>query len=344
MTGPILTAEQRAGLLVVVITGGRPLLKQRPTHRLLPALEAAGFGPALWVVSDRDAPDYQPAPHGALEVYPHAWAYDWARTHWMSSAPPTPTGFLGGFPGREWACQEAERRGCWGILQLDDNILPRLKFVRGTAVGSDLVDAHGGLGMFADILGALSLSTNARMLGAALDAVAVGARDAGTLIRPGFPYSCFVERVGEHREPWLGPFEEDITHAFQYGSRYDGATAALVPLLHYAKEHTSTTGMRVAYDSTRSVQLQRLIPQGAGLGVRATRANGRGEPRVFHTMRPGAIRNPVRVLDRELYELARTRVADLRARWYDLELERNRAKVVARAAKYPAVAGAAHRE
>ncbi len=332
----ILSAEQRKGLLVAVITGGRPLLKQRPTAKRLEEVADAGFSGPVWVVSDRHAPGYERDQH-EVAVYPHEWAHQYARDHWMNPDPPGPDGFLGAFPGREWASLEAERRGCWGVLQLDDNIMD-LRLFKNTS-GARLAEKYGGLALYADLLGALSLSTNARMLGAAMTAVQASPREFAQLARPGFPYSCFVERVGEGRESWLGPYEDDITHAFQYGGRWDGATAALTPSLTYIKENRSRTGMRAKYDHTRAVQLQRLIPQGADVALRARRANGMGTPRVFHAMRPGAIRNPLRVKDAETFGQVRDRVQRLMTEWLRSELEANKAKVRGRTRRFAARQG-----
>jgi hypothetical protein len=328
----VTSAEQRGGLLVAIITGGRPQLKERPTAQFIDHCRAAGVADTVWAVSDRDAPRYE---HGDadLSVYSQRdWAYPYARQHWMGTDPPAPDGFFGAFPGREWACQEAERRGCWGVLQLDDNII-RLGMLRNSKASINIVREHGGLGLFIDLLTAMALSTNARTVGAQLSSVGSSASDARTIIRPGFPYSCFIERVGPGREPWYGPFEDDITHSFQYGDRADGATAALVPWLLYTKESKSGTGMRTQYGQTRSVQLQRLIPQGAKVGIRATKSNGRGGPRVFHTMQRGAIRNPVIVRDHALHQAAAARLEHLKHDWYTAEREANRAKVLQRLAR-----------
>jgi hypothetical protein len=320
LAGLVTSPEQRAGLLVAVVTGGRSTLKQRPTRKHLPALTAAGF-PVCWVVSDRDAPGYEQDAH-ELVTYPREWAYDYARERWMLPQPPDPDGFLGAFPGREWACLEAERRGCWGVLQLDDNI-EQLRFIRN--VTDELNRRNGGSALYADVLAALALSTNAAMIGAWLSAVSRA--QPHVLARPGFPYSFFLEKIGPAREQWFGPYEDDITHALQYGSRADGVTAAVAPTLTYIKEHKTRTGMRSRYDETRAVQLQRLLPEAAKIGIRKTRSNGKGGPRVFHTMGSGAIRNPVTVSDPELYSRTKARVEDLTRQWFVLELEGNRKKV-----------------
>jgi hypothetical protein len=329
----VTSAEQRAGLLVAVVSGGRPALKERPTRKYLDDLRAAGF-PVIWSVDERDAPRYERDDH-EVSAYSHDWAYEYALRHWMHAEPPARDGFLGAFAGREWAAQEAERRGCWGWLNLDDNI-DRLSLHRATSASFRTVREGGGPALIADILGALTLSTNAWITGAALEAVNTSRSDATKLIRPGFPYSFFVERVGPGREPWVGPFEDDIMQAFQYGDRADGVTSALVPWLRYHKEPKSKTGFRPHYDSTRSVQLQRLMPQGAKLSVIATKSNGRGGPRVFHRMPPGAIRNPVIVRDRDLYAKISARRDYLTAKWYEAEKEGNRAKVRSRLAKITA--------
>ncbi|MEV1294468.1 hypothetical protein [Pseudonocardia sp. NPDC049635] len=314
--------------MVAVISGGRPELRQRPVRRYLPDVDAIGVHSTCWVVSDTDAPSYEDDDH-PLAVYPRAWAEEYAATHWMLPQPPEPGAFLGAFPGREWACREAERRGCWAVLQLDDNI-DWLCFLRGTGYSKHFVNDHGGLGLFLDLLAGVALSTNARTVGAQLDAVNPG-RKNHKIARPGFPYSLFLERVGPGREEWYGPFEDDITHSFQYGTRADGATAAVMPLLHYKKESKSKTGMRAHYNHTRAVQLQRIFPESAKINVRATRSNGRGDPRVFHTMLPGAIRNPLAVHDRDRFQKIGARLTELADQWHAGELAANRDKVNRRA-------------
>jgi hypothetical protein len=288
--------EDRAGLLVAVVTGGRPLLKQRTTHRYFPGIRRAGVHDIVWVARERDAEKLEDD-GTEIVAYPERWAFEYARDHWMNPQMPVEEGgFYGAFPGREWACREAERRGCWGVLQLDDNI-DRVLFMADTRGGRAVFEANGGIAMVADILAGVALSTNAWSVGGQLSSVPPEGRII--VARPGFPYSLFVERVGEGREEWYGPFEDDITHSLQYGSRADGATAAVVPLLRYHKEQGSKTGMRAKYDQGRSRQLQALNPHAASVGVNRRRSNGQGTPRVYHRLPGGAIRNPLAMTDPE---------------------------------------------
>lgn len=321
----VCSPEQRAGLMVAVITGGRPKLKERLTAGFLTELRDAGFGNAAWIMNERDAPAYEQDGNEVI-TYTQEWAYEYASAHWMRVEAPEPDGFFGAFPGREWACRVAEERGYWGVLQLDDNI-ETLRFRRGTAASMRVVDLNGGMGLYADLLSGLALSTNAMMIGAQLAAVIPSKSEAAQIVRPGFPYSCFIEKVGEGREEWYGPYEDDITHSFQYGDRHDGVTAAVVPALTYAKESKSKTGMRAKYDSTRSVQLQRMMPQSVKIGIRATRSNGKGEPRVFHSMSAGAIRNPVTIRDRPLFTSVKSRLEAVTREWFELEKVANLDKV-----------------
>jgi hypothetical protein len=323
-------SEDRAGILVAVISGGRPELKQRPTHKFLPRLHAAGVKDIVWVVSDRDALRYESDGH-QIVTYSRQWAEEYAASHWLLPGQPVPGGFLGAFPGREWACREAERRGCWAVLQLDDNIV-RLAFPRGAAASFEIGRRMGQLAGFLDLITAVALSTNGRMVGANLDAIPyVKLRVA----RAGFTYSCFLEKVGAGREDWFGPFEDDITHGFQYGTRADGAVPIVMPLLRYMKtgvREKQATGMRAAYDHTRAVQLQRIFPESAKVGIRAKHSNGKGEARVFHTMLPGAIRNPMVVTDSELFLQVKTRMEDLLIEWRQESDAMTRAKIEARSA------------
>lgn len=320
------TDEQQSGLLIAVISGGRSALSQRPTFRLLDAMGSFAAD-VVWVVSEKDASGYEPDGRH-MAVYPTGWARQYAATHWMQPQAPDPAGFLGAFPGREWACLEAERRGCWGVLQLDDNITD-LHMPRAGLVGKQIVDRNGGLALFADLLAAVALSTNGRMVGAQLGGIGIA---RPVIARAGFPYSIFVERVGVGREHWYGPFEDDITHAFQYGIRADGATASVIPSLRYGKESKSKSGMRGAYNEHRSQQLARIFPESAKVGIRRSKSNGYGGPRIFHTMARDAIRNPLVVHDRELFGRAKARIESLMIEWHEAHRIANVAKVAKRAA------------
>lgn len=324
----VTSSEQRSGLLIAVISGGRPTLEERFTRKYLAALEDFGANDVVWVVNEKDVPDYEIDPDHPMCVYPREWAYEYAKKHWMLASPPNP-GFLGAFPGREWACQEAERRGCWGVMMLDDNII-RLGLPRDTWAGREVVDRNGGLALFADLIAATTLSTNGRMVGAQLSAIP---NVKVAVARSGFTYSLFIEQVGAGREDWYGPYEDDITHAYQYGTRADAgsSTAAVLDLLRYKKESGSKSAMRSYYDHTRAVSLQRIFPESAKVIVKKHHANGRGEARVYHHMNPNAIRNKLLVKDRELFESVRARLAELLKLGRELSELRVREKVTWRA-------------
>jgi hypothetical protein len=324
----VTSSEQRGGLLVAVVSGGRPTLAERPTARFLSSLHDIGINDIVWVVSEKDAPDYEQDEH-PMVVYPKDWAFEYASAHWMLASPPNP-GFLGAFPGREWACREAERRGCWGVLQLDDNII-RLAFPRDAQGGRDMAIRHGELALFVDLLTAVTQATNGRMVGANLMSIPSLKLQ---IARAGFPYSCFIERVGTGRESWYGPYEDDITHAYQYGTRADSAssTAVLVPLLRYKKEPKSKSAMRAYYDHTRAVSLQRIFPESAKIVIKSTTSNGRGNARVYHQMSAKAIRNPMIVKDRELYLTVKSRIEEMLIEWRGLSELAVRAKIKRRAA------------
>ena len=316
----VTSAKQRAGLLVAVITGGRPELRQRPTSKFLQGLRDAGVADVVWVVSEKDAPAYEHDDND-LCVYPMDWAEKYATEHWMQPTPYEPGTFFGAFVGREWACLEAERRGCWGVMQLDDNIV-KVSFVNEPKAGQEMAAALGNLAGLADTLAAVALSTNGHMVGAQLGAIG---RFERKLSRPGFPYSCFIEKVGDKREHWYGPFEDDITHALQYGTRADNATALVVPIWKYGKEFKSKSGMRNNYNNERAVQLQRIFPESVNLTIQRAKANGLvtdSARRVFHKMQSTAIRNPQVITDRELYQQLR----EAMSRWIDEYVERMAAR------------------
>lgn len=304
----------KGGVLVAVITGGRPKLKERATAKHLEALRESGFDQIAWVMHERDAGSYE-RDENEVVTYSEEWAHEYAAAHWFEKDAPEPGGFYGAFVGREAACREAERRGCWAVVQLDDNI-EVLAVARGSRAAKHVAKERGGMGLFVEILCAVAASTNGRMVGAQIQAVS---NVEAKMCRPGFPYSLFVEKVGEGREPWWGPFEDDISHALQYGQRADGATALVVPLLNYIKESRSTSGMRAKYNHERSRQLQAVFPHSAKVGVRRAKANGQGGPRVFHTMKPGAVRNPLLVSDWRKYDEAREAMRELVEAWHERE-------------------------
>lgn len=321
--------DKLAGILPVVISGGRPQIKQRRTAGFLRDLHGITADP-VWSVMDEHAIGYEEDGH-EIAVYTRAWAEEYAAAHWTHIRPPEPGGFLGATPGREWACRLAAERGCWAVLQLDDNI-NQLSCFRGRKAGKRVVNFRGGLALYADVLAAITLSTNGWMTGAFLESVAP---QKFKVSRVGFPYSLFLERVGPGREEWFGPFEDDITHAFQYGSNGSPAqTALLVPWLLYKKETKSKSGMRANYNSERSVALQRMFPESAGIGIRKSFSNGRGQPRVFHTMSNTAIRTPQIITDRDLYGRVTAQATSMAGEFATLFQQELRERVNKRAARY----------
>jgi hypothetical protein len=296
------SSAELKGLLPAVISGGRPALASRKTAKWLASLDGATADP-VWVVRSDQAAAYERDGH---EIVPYGldWAIGYASGHWTHTEPPEGT-FLGAFPGREAACREAEKRGCWGVLQLDDNIND---LEIGQNSGRALARKRG-LILFAEFLAAVTLSTNSRMTGAQLTSLST--INDRALARKGFPYSLFVERVGEGREEWFGPYEDDISHAMQYGARADMATASVVSFLRYRKENGSKTGMRSHYKGDRARGAQMAFPEGIKMGIRRTRSNGMGEPRLFHTMCGDAIKNPLIIRDKERFREAERAMGDL---------------------------------
>lgn len=306
-------AHKLADVLPVVISGNRPLLSHRCTSRLLAPLRGVTRDP-VWLVREGNADAYERDGH-ELVIYPLDEAEAFAREHWIGPQPYAPGGFLGCFTEREWACRLAVERGCWAVLQLDDNILTLQAFISSCRAGARVVHEHGGLALYADLLAAVTLSTNSRMTGAKLGSLNPH-NEVGQFARTGFPYSLFVERVDvDDRPPYYGPIEEDILHAYHYGVQPDDATSALVYPITYAKEHarSAKTGMRPHYQNQRrSAGLQLAAPSMVNVGVHKAHSNGRGDPRVFHRMRADALRTPLVVRDRELFEAARERCVQLR--------------------------------
>ena len=125
--------------------------------------------------------------------------------------------------------------------------------------------------------------------------------------------------MGEGREPWVGPYEDDITHAYQYAYSGTTPTALIVNSLIYQKEARSATGMRAHYNHERAVALQRMFPETAKITVLAKKSNGKGEPRVFHKMAPESIRSrtPLVITDPELFGQTKAYISEMAAEWYD---------------------------
>lgn len=301
-----------AGILPVVISGNRPLLGHRATHRLLAPLRGVTADP-VWLIRDEFADLYERDGH-EIVTYSRADAEEYAARNWIGPDPYAPGGFLGCFTEREWACRIAAERGCWAVLQLDDNIA-RPYYSVGYGVAADAVVERGGLAMYADVLAAVTLSTNSRMTGACLASVSPQ-NHRTTFARAGYPMSLFVERVDlPDRPPYCGPIEEDILHCFEYGDRPDDGTAAIVIPLCYQKEHvvSARSGMRKAYQNQRrSAGLQRVAPEAIKSVVKRTHSNGKaGHARIFHQMKSGSIRTPLVVRDQPLFDAARNYCADL---------------------------------
>jgi hypothetical protein len=302
-----------AGVLPVVISGNRPLLSHRCTSRLLAPLRGVTADP-VWLVREDRAASYQRDGH-EIVTFPVEEAEAFAAAHWLGPGAYQHGGFLGCFTEREWACRVAAERGYWAVLQLDDNIHHLRAFV-GYGASARAVKRHGGMALFADLLAALTLSTNGRMVGARL--ASVNPRpEAEVFARAGFPYSLYLERVDlPDREPYYGPIEEDILHAYQYGARPDEGTAGVLMPLSYTKEHvvSARTGMRPHYDNQRRCAgLQMVAPEMARATIMSRHSNGRGSPRVFHQMAKGAIRTPLVVKDAVLFEDVRSYCTELRS-------------------------------
>lgn len=292
-------------LLVQVITGGRPILAERMTAQYLP--ELAEIADVEWCIREDHVDSYE-RDDFPFNVYTTDFANEYARTHWRHKvAEWAPGGFFGAFPGREWACRTAEERGYDAVLQLDDNV-KRLgvvgahrPFYREISSTLEIVS----------IMAELSASTNASMLGIRLDSIPPSARTK--VLRPGFPYSFFIEKVGAGRLPYYGPFEDDIMHALDYGLSGGSQTAALIESISYVKDSASKSGMRSHYNPQRGLEIARRYPRNVSL-VHALRTSGPKETErgVRHTLRTTGF-SPVRVIDSPRYARVRDHLTGLLA-------------------------------
>lgn len=252
------------GTLVSIITGGRPALTDRPTHALLPFLRAAGFSDVEWVVREDHAEAYETDGEATLNVYPVDWASRYAKRHWRHpTAAWEHAGFYGAFPGREWAMRTAEDRGYGAVLQMDDNVVNLGLLNSNQPAFRSALDP----GTLLLLLVEVALSTNAWMTGAQLNSVMP--KGYTNLVRPGYPYSVFVERTGPGRMPYHGPFEDDIMHALEYAlNGGPGRTAGVVDLIRYNKEHKARGGgMRAQYNTTRGLEIANRYPRNVRIGM-----------------------------------------------------------------------------
>ena len=199
--------------------------------------------------------------------------------------------------------RSGESRGFSQVLQLDDNI----QKVGLVSCLDPRWRVRGDLDLF-DLLRDFSAATNAAMLGAQLNSVQPSQSER--VIRPGYPYSCFVEQVGPYRQPYYGPFEDDVMHALDYARGDSPVTAGVVPLLRYQKVSGGTTGMRAHYDASRGLELPRRYPENATLRM-GPRTSGPKETArgMRHYLNTKGF-TPVKVLDQELFSRAHARLAE----------------------------------
>lgn len=316
-----------ASVLIAVITGNRPRLEQRPTTRILALLEAAGYANVEWVVRENHAPDYE-QDHRPMNVYSNAFTLTYARDHWRHpKAKWAPDAFMGAFAGREYVMRSAAQRGFKYVLQLDDNVkylVPALGGARGEELSR--VSPVECL----NVLISIAASTNAAMCGMQLSTVSpFGIK---RVIRPGYPYSVFVETITPYRVPYYGPFEDDIMHALDYALSPSPVTAAVVPGLVYSKESKPTSGgMRSHYTAERGLGLVQHFPKNARL-VESTRTSsvadtGRG---IRHLLNTSGF-TPVRVTDDVLYDRSRDALYALTERTREAMMAQRRVKMAARA-------------
>lgn len=280
-------------VLVAVISGKRPLLRQRPTAKILPGLPWH----CVWFVREDQANEYEPDGN-EIHAYDTDWASEYARAHWRHpKAEWEHGGFHGAFTGREAAMRYAEEHGYGYVVQLDDNISEMGYRDSNRQRLRALADPATCLLH----LTLLAQSTNAHMVGAQLNA---SAPDKIRLLRNGFPYSCFTEKTA-NRQPWYGPFEDDIMHAMEYGLHGGPQrTVAITDAIRYTKPGVASKrdGMRGHYDNSRGLELPRRYPDNARLTVtRRTLSNSDKAKGVRHILKTTGF-TPVRVTDRTIYD------------------------------------------
>jgi hypothetical protein len=327
-----------SGVLFAIVSGGRPALESRPTAGLLPSLLATGC-PVQWVVRADQAAGYETTPGAPINAYPVEWADRYARAHWRHPRYPfTPGGFHGAFTGREWAMRSAEEQGFDAVVQLDDNV----RIVGPISASSTSRYPGVDAGEMTLLAAELCLSSTAVTVG--FQIASIKPYRYHRLLRTGFPYSVFAERCGAARMPWFGPFEDDIMHSLDYGlNGGPRRTAAVIEPFTYAKEYVrgKDTGMRAHYTGERGLEIARRYPRNVKLRV----GNRNSAPKVASGQ---SIRHyltnrgftPVLVTDRERFEAATARAAEIVAEARVLWDATHRAKIEHRAAKAAARADA----
>lgn len=329
-TNGLSTFETRLDMRVLacIITGGRPLLKDRPTRLLIPSLLDAGIEAVEYVIREDHVEAYE-RDETSFNVYSVEWASAYARTHWRH---PTAEweygGFFGAFPGREWAMRTAEERGYDAVLQLDDNI----EGIGALNTNSpDYRRASPPAVMVRHLL-EVSQSTNAHMLGFQLNSTVPGKTH---IVRAGFPYSFFLEKVPA-RQPYYGPFEDDIMHALEYGlNGGPNRTAAVMDGYRYRKTHGGSSGMRAHYDATRGLEISRRYPNNVRLGLGSKTSSPNDTKRgVRHFLNTRGF-TPVRVTDPERFSQVSEEVRQVLSKAVQFKREGNRRKMLQRAGLSP---------
>jgi len=77
-----------------------------------------------------------------------------------------------------------------------------------------------------------------------------------------------------------------------------------------------------------------MFPESTKFMVRATRSNGKGDPRVFHYLSPGAIRTPLHITDQVLFKAVSDEIGVLADEFSDSHRKYLAEKVNRRAARY----------
>lgn len=289
-------------ILVCAITGGRPRLADRPTFHYLDQLRDAGLDTA-WVIREDHVDGYEADTH-RIEPYSLDWANRYARTHWRHQVTRfEPNGFHGAFTGREWAMRLGAAGGYDAVIQLDDN-------VRAIGPLHATHSAHRSMTSIPEMFSLLQdvvFSTNVALCGFQLDSIP--APDEAPIVRPGFPYSVFMERVTATRLPYYGPFEDDIMHALDYGLSPAPITAGVMEVFKYKKISGGTSGMRAKYNASRGLELARRYPKNARLGVGSRTSSVQDTAKGFRHFLNTKGFTPVTITDPERFQTASAEVA-----------------------------------
>lgn len=259
---------------IYVISHGRPRPEQRPTTALL---DSSGLDYHI-VMNEGQVADYVAGGVPLEKIVSVSQEFEDQYFHDHRNYK---VDFHGAITNREMCNIHARKSGLKYAVQLDDNIT-QLSY-RHFNISSKNKDEWGAKKLpewFKDMRDIME-STNIGMLGCEMSTTP-GVQKK--VLRNGYAFSLFMENV-KANIPWIGPFDDDVAHnlQFNHSGKY---TNAQLTAFGYAKESTSGSGMRGAYDKyekERPLGTASMYPDHVKIGVKA-HANGKNM-RYYHVFK-----------------------------------------------------------